>query len=319
MKNRIIPVLLLLCFILSACGSRVPAETTAPSDTSVTFTDDLECSVTVDNPQRVAPLLGSFAQVWMLAGGTVHATAEDAWDDLDLDLPESAINLGHTKKLSLELLLEANPDFVLASVNTRQQVEWHETLEAAGIPVAYFDISDFDDYLRLLSICTDITGKKELYAQNGEAVQKQIEAVLEQSKARLEKAEPPTVLSMVASASNIFAKNSQGNVLGEMLNNLGCINIADSDSVLLENLSIEHILQADPDYIFIVQRGDDTEGTQQHVRQVMSENPAWAQLSAVQKGRVYFMDKTLYNLKPNHRWGEAYEQLEAIFRDSQND
>ena len=88
-------------------------------------------------------------------------------------------------------------------------------------------------------------------------------------------------------------------------------------AILLENLSLEHILRADPDYIFIVQRGDDEAGMRQHVRQLMSENPAWGQLSAVQNARVYFMEKNLYNLKPNHRWGEAYEKLEAIFRDNQ--
>lgn len=317
MKVRIISLVLILCIFLSACGNRVLPESPESSDTAVTFTDDLGRTVTVNAPRRVAPLLGSFAQIWMLAGGTVHATAEDAWDDLALDLPETAINLGHTKKLSLELLLDAEPDLILASVNTIQQVEWKDTLEATGIPVAYFDISDFDDYLRLLSICTDITGRKDLYENNGTAVQKQIEAVLQQSKSRLANREPPTVLSLVASASNVYVKNSRGNVLGEMLQNLGCINIADSDNFLLENLSLEHILQADPDYIFIVQRGDDEAGMRQHVRQVMSENPAWGQLSAVQNGRVYFMEKNLYNLKPNHRWGEAYEKLEAIFRDNQ--
>jgi len=31
------------------------------------------------------------------------------------------------------------------------------------------------------------------------------------------------------------------------------------------------------------------------------------------------MEKNLYNLKPNHRWGEAYEKLEAIFRENQSD
>lgn len=317
MKVRTISLLLILCLLFSACGSQKSAESQKTPDTGITFTDDLGRRVTVDAPKRVAPLLGSFAQVWMLAGGTVHATAEDAWEDLHLDLPESAINLGHTKKLSLELLLDAEPDFILASVNTRQQVEWKETLEATGIPVAYFDISDFDDYLRLLSVCTDITGQKELYEKNGREVQKQIEAVRQQSKTRLEKQNPPTVLSMVASAGNVYVKNSQGNVLGEMLHDLGCINIADSESHLLENLSLEHILQADPDYIFIVQRGDDTEGMRRHVRQMMSENPAWGQLSAVQNNRIYFMEKNLYNLKPNHRWGEAYEKLEAIFRENQ--
>lgn len=317
MKIRMISLALVICMLLAACGSQRPPESLKPSAMSVTFTDDLGRSVTVDNPQRVAPLLGSFAQVWMLAGGTVHATAEDAWDDLNLELPEAAINLGHTKNLSLELLLDAEPDLILASVNTRQQVEWKETLEATGIPVAYFDISDFDDYLRLLSICTDITGCKELYAANGTEVRKQIESVLEQSKARLADAEPPTVLSMVASASNVYVKNSQGNVLGEMLYNLGCVNIADSESLLLENLSLEHILEADPDYIFIVQRGDDEEGMHQYVRQMMEENPAWGQLSAVRNGHIFFMEKNLYNLKPNHRWGEAYERLEAILRDNQ--
>ena len=317
MRVRILSLLLVFCLFLSACGSQESPESPEVLDSAVTFTDDLGRSITVDSPRRVAPLLGSFAQIWMLAGGTVHATAEDAWDDLNLDLPETAINLGHTKKLSLELLLEAEPDFILASLNTRQQVEWMETLEATGIPVAYFDISDFEDYLRLLDLCTNITGRKELYKENGTAVQKQIEAVVEQSKARLEKEAPPTVLSMVASATNVYVKNSQGNVLGEMLHKLGCVNIADSDSLLLENLSLEHILQADPDYIFIVQRGDDEEGMRQYVRQIMLENPAWGQLTAVQNGSVYFMEKNLYNLKPNHRWGEAYEKLEAIFRDHQ--
>jgi len=319
MRVRILAFILIVCVFLSACGSRKVSESPELSDTAVTFTDDLGRSVTVDNPQKVAPLLGSFAQVWMLAGGTVYATAEDAWDDAHLDLPESANNLGHIKRLSLELLLEAEPDLILASVNTIQQVEWRDTLEATGIPVAYFDISDFDDFLRLLSICTDITGREDLYEKNGTDIQQQIEAVVQQSKARLEDEEAPTVLSMVASASNVYVKNSQGNVLGEMLYKLGCINIADSETLLLENLSLEHILQADPDYIFIVQRGDDEAGMRQHVRQIMSENPAWGQLSAVQNDRVYFMEKNLYNLKPNHRWGEAYEKLEAIFQDNQGD
>ena len=170
MRAGILSLMLVFCLLLSACGSGKSAEIPEPSAEAVTFADDLGRSVTVNNPKRVAPLLGSFAQIWMLAGGTVHATAEDAWDDLQLELPASAINLGHTKKLSLELLLEAEPDFILASINTRQHMEWKETLEATGIPVAYFDISDFDDYLRLLSICTDLTGRKDLYETNGTAV-----------------------------------------------------------------------------------------------------------------------------------------------------
>ena len=277
-----------------------------------TFSDDLDRIVTVENPQRVAPLLGSFAQVWYLAGGTIYASADDAWEDFDLPLPEDAVNLGMTKELSMEKLFAAEPDFIIASANTAQQVQWQDTLEKTGIPVAYFDVSDFDDYLRMLKICTDITGRPDLYEEKGLAVQTQIEAVIAQSQARLKSKDAPTVLSLRASASSIRAKNSQGNVLGEILRALGCVNIADSDDSLLENLSIEHILQADPDYIFFVQQGDDAQGMAENVQRFMAENPAWGQLTAVKEGRVFYLDKALYGLKPNDRWGEAYEKIESI-------
>jgi iron complex transport system substrate-binding protein len=317
MKRNLMAILLTVCIFICGCGANDISATTVittENETSeeITFTDDLERTVTVTQPKRVAALLGSFAQIWMLSGGEVIATADDAWDDLSLDLSEDTVNLGNTKQLSLEQLLAADPDFILASTNTRQNIEWQETLDATGIPTAYFDISDFEDYLRLLKVCTDITGKKDLYEEHGTKVSKQINDVIFQSESRLEDKEPPTVLSMVASASNIFAKNSEGNVLGEMLKSLGCINIADSDSMILENLSIEHIIESDPDYIFFVQRGDNEEGMKDHVQRTLMEQPAWAELTAVKNGHVYFMEKNLYNLKPNHRWGDAYQKLEDI-------
>ena len=305
MKRRMF-ALILLVSLLCGCGNAA-APAASESNTAVTFTDDLGRTVTVDDPQRVAALLGSFAQVWMLAGGEVIATADDAWDDLGLELSADAVNLGNTKSLSLEALLASEPDFILASTNTRQNVEWRDTLESIGIPVAYFDVSSFEDYLNLLEICTNITGRADLFEMYGTAVADEIAAVKEKART-----DSPTVLSMVASASAVHAKNSEGNVLGEMLRDMGCVNIADSNEMLLENLSIEYIVECDPDYIFFVQRGDDEEGMHAYVDELLGSNPAWNSLTAVQEGRVYFMEKNLFNLKPNHRWGEAYEKLETI-------
>ena len=302
MKIKLFP-LFLACLMLF-CGCSQPAALVE----GYTFTDDLGRSVTVREPQRVAALLGSFAQIWMLAGGEVCATADDAWDDLGLELAEDTVNLGNTKSLSLELLLAAQPDFILASTNTRQNMEWQQTLDATGIPVAYFDVADFDDYLRLLKICTDITGCSERYEEHGTQVAAQIDAVLQER----EGADAPKVLCMRASSSSISVKNSQDNVLGEMLYTLGCTNIADVNDSLLEDLSMEYILQEDPDFIFLVQRGDDAEGMRDYVARTLESDPVWSCLTAVQEGRVYFMDKNLYNLKPNHRWGEAYELLAEI-------
>ncbi len=281
----------------------------------VTFTDDLGREVTVPiNPERVTALLGSFAHMWSLAGGTVVGTADDAWDEFGMELPETTINIGSTKKASLEKVFESNPDFIMASAGTRIHLEWQDTLEASNIPTAYFEVSSFEDYLRILDICTQITGRKDLYEINGIAQQERINAVIEKSKERLAKEkEAPKVLFLRVSASAVYAKSNKDTVLGEMLEDLGCVNIADREQSLLENVSIEYILEQEPDYIFVVQLGDNEEGTKQFMESLFREQPAWNSLSAVKEGRMIYLDKQLYSLKPNDRWAEAYEKLEEIF------
>lgn len=297
-------VFALLILLISACGRK---DTGTAGGEGYTFTDDLGREVTVESHERVAVLLGSYADMWVLAGGEVCAAPVDAFEDFELPM-EGAVNLGETKQLSLEMLLSADPDLVLASTNTPQHLEWQQSLESAGITVVYFDVNCFQDYLRVLKICTDITGQPEKYEQYGNGIQDRIDEIL----SLYQEEEPRTVLYLRASATSIRAKGNSGNVLGEMLESLGCINIADADDSLLENLSVESILLQNPDYILIVQSGDDQEGTKKNVEAMFAENPVWNELDAVREGRVHILDKHLYNMKPNARWAEAYETLAQI-------
>lgn len=305
--KRVISLCLLLALLL--CGCSAPTEENGAE--GYTFTDDLDRTVTVTSTERVAALLGSYADIWLLAGGTVCAAADDAWDDFDLPLSEDTVNLGGTKDLSLEALLASAPTFVLASTNTPQHLEWESALQGAGITVAYFDVSSFDDYLRMLKTCTELTGNTACYEQYGAEVAAVVEEVTSRSRAAMEE-DAATVLVLRASASSIRAKNSEGNVLGELLCDMGCINIADSDSNLLENLSVESIYLQDPDHIFIVQVGDDAAGMKENINRFFAENPLWLELDAVKNDKVHYMDKRLFNLKPNAYWGESYIQLEEI-------
>lgn len=306
--KRVISLCLLLALLLCGCGAPVGES----EGEGYTFTDDLGRAVTVESTARVAALLGSYADIWLLAGGTVCAAADDAWDDFKLPLSEDTVNLGGTKDLSLESLLAAAPTFVLASTNTPQHLEWESALQGAGITVAYFDVSSFEDYLRMLKTCTELTGNAEGYEQYGESVAAVVEEVTSRSCEAMEKNGAATVLVLRASASSIRAKNSEGNVLGELLRDMGCHNIADSDSNLLENLSVESIYLQNPDHVFIVQVGDDAEGMKENLHCFFAENPLWLELDAVKNDRVHYMDKRLFNLKPNAYWGESYIQLEEI-------
>ena len=216
-------------------------------------------------------------------------------------------NLGGVKETNLEVLLAAQPDLVLASSNTAAQVDLLPTLEQAGLNVAYFMVSNFDEYLHMLDICTQITGREDCYEQYGQALEEQVE----QARQRADGSQPK-VLYVRATGSSCKVKNSQDSVLGEMLADLDCINIADSQSSLLEQLSLEVILQEDPDFIFAVLQGSDPTDAQRTLDETLLSNPAWQSLTAVKEGRFHVMDDQLYNLKPNARWGEAYEQLAQI-------
>lgn len=310
--KHIFALILMISMLLASCGS---VSETPVSDNAVTFTDALDRTVTVENPRRVAALLGSFADVWMLSGGTLCAAADDAWEDFGLE-SDSVVNIGGAHTPSLEMLLSADPDFVIASSSTASNVEMLETLEAAGVTVAYFDVDNFSDYLQMLDICTDITGRKDLYDQNGLQLQTQIEEVKKLYTRENIPQEQKKVLLIRAAASVIKAKGSTGTILGEMLADMGCINIADSELALLENLSVEAVIQEQPYHIFVVTMGSDTDGARAALENLFRENPAWNTLEAVEFGRMYFMDKKLFNLKPNELWAEAYRILyETLTKD----
>ncbi len=298
----------LLASLLGGCSQS--NESSEISDT-VTFTDALDRTVTVNkNPERTAALLGSFADTWILSGGEICAAPEDAWDDYGLELKD-AVNLGGAHSPSLESLLSADPDFVIASASTKADVEMKETLENAGITVAYFDVDNFNDYLAMLKICTDITGRNDLYEQNGEKVKEEIEKIKKDFSSANLTEEKRTVLLLRTSASLLKAKGSEGTVLGEMLNDLNLINIADGDETLLENLSVESVIRQEPYRIFAVSMGDE-DAAKKNLSKTMEENPAWGKLDAVAQNRLHIMDKKLFNLKPNANWAKAYEQLVEI-------
>ena len=299
----------------SAGGASAAATAPADSGAACTFTDDLSREVTLEAaPRRVAALTGSYADIWCTAGGrdTLVASASDAWTDFDLGLGEEVANIGGAMGVSVEELLAAAPDLVLASTNIPSNQEMLPALDAAGVDVAFFSVDTFEDYLRMLEICTGLTGSPEAYQTYGEAVAEEIEAARARAAAALEEQGPEKVLYIRAAASVVKPKGSNGTVLGEMLADLGCINIADQDQSLLEDLSMEAILAADPDKILIVLQGADPEPAKAQLEGEVLSNPAWQQLTAVREGRVYYMDKDLYHLKPNARWGEAYDHLVEI-------
>lgn len=64
------------------------------------------------------------------------------------------------------------------------QTDLKDTLQAAGIPVAYFNVTTFDDYLRMLKTCCNITGDAEAYKDNGAEVAEGIDAIKKKAEGK---------------------------------------------------------------------------------------------------------------------------------------
>ena len=131
-------------------------------------------------------------------------------------------------------------------------------------------------------------------------------------KSQAAQKQSPKVLYIRAAGSGAKVKNSKGSVLGEMLKDLNAQNIADTQNALLENLSMETILQENPSHIFLVYQGSDDTKARKQMEEAVLSNPLWQSLDAVKNGKVHVMDPSLYNLKPNDKWADAYEGLYNI-------
>lgn len=270
-----------------------------------TFTDDIGEAVSLTPPARVAALSGSLAQIWLLAGGQVTCVTQDALEERELDLGEGVVNAGSLKTPSAELILASGADFALLTPTLAGHVALGETLRSAGVRAAFFEVETFEDYLRCLDFCTRLTGQAERYALYGASVQAQVEEVIALAQGQ---EESPRVLLLRAYSTGVKAKNSENNMVGAMLRDLGCRNIADGDDTLLENLTLEKIVAEDPDFIFITTMGADDKALAALAEQLQS-GPAWAGLTAVREGRCFVLPKELFHYKPCERWGESYRQL----------
>lgn len=309
---KIIAVLLLFCFTLTACGSNKTPQQSSSNEESYTFTDAIGQEITVHNPQRVVSLMGSFSEIWLLAGGadTLVGTSYDTVDNRDLGLSEDVAIIGTYQNPNIEAILALNPDLVLLSSETTRtdsHVALKDALSDAGITAAYFSVTHFEDYLNMLKICTDITGNAEAYQTYGVAVQERIANIIDTNMPE----SAPSVLLMITYSGGIRAQSSD-TMTGKMLADLGGQNILDAYPSMLQDFSVEKIMEADPDYIFVIPMGNDDALAQKNLKETVESNPAWNQLTAVVNDRYILLPKDQFLYKPNAAWDESYAYLAAI-------
>ena len=310
MKRKILyilTVLLLTASMTAGCGS-------ATEDTrsgTVTITDSAGNKASLKKDAKIVSLYASYAECYLLAGGTLTGVTKDAFTERDLGISKDTAIVGTVKEPNVESIIALNPDYVIMSADLTSHADIEDNLKSAGIRYGYYRVDTFEDYSFIMSQFCAVTGRDDLFEKNVTAIENQIEEI---KKTAFPPENAPKVLLMRAFSTGVRAKGAD-NTAGIILRDLGCRNIVDDNPSLLEELSTEKIIEEDPDYIFISTMGDE-EAALAFMNDNMMNNPAWNGLKAVKNNNCHILPKELFHYKPNNRWADSYSYIaEILFND----
>ena len=294
---------LILCMLVSitACTT----QTTNSTQEKTAITDALGNTEYLSKDARVVCGFSSFAEMWLLSGGSLVGVTDDAISERGLDVGDNAEIIGTVKHIDLEKVVSLQPDYVILSADLTAHMSLKESLESMNVPYGYFKEDTFDDYKAIMEQFCKINDREDLYEEKVLNVEKEINDI----KAQIPETDS-TCLVIRAFSTGMKAK-SDANLAGLILKEFGLTNIAENDKSMLEDLSLEHIVKQDPDYIFVLTMGNEDDA-KKYLQENVQNNPAWSELSAVKNERFYMLPKNLFHNKPNNRWSESYEYIAKL-------
>lgn len=299
--KKVLALIMLVVFTFAACGE--PAAP-APDGSGVSISDTAGETVELPEHPKVVCLYGSYAQAWLLSGGELVGVTEDAVKERELDVGDAQI-VGTVKEPNAEAIIALDPDLLILSSDIAAQQDMLDVFKGAGIPCLSYRVDTFEDYSAMMYQFCKVNGGDALFEEYVSKPAKQIESA--KKEYGFDGDSGPRVMLIRAFSTGIKAK-ADDELAGAIMKDLGCHNIADDHPSMLEDLSLEEVISADPDFIFVTTMGDE-EAALGYLTGITETNPAWKGLTAIKEGRFYVLPKDLFHYKPNERWGESYEYL----------
>ncbi len=248
---------------------------------------------------------------------TSPATAQIC-DKLELDLvgvcttsstlPERYADLptvGTAMSPDMEIVSSLNPDYVLSPSTLQSDLE--PKYEAAGLNSIFLDLKSVDGMYNSIESLGEKFGRQE----QAQALVDEYQAYMaDYTSQNGDKSSPKVLILMGLPGSYIVATESS--YVGNLVKLAGGENVyGDGDGKDFLNANTEDMLTKSPDIILRAAHALPDE-----VKQMFAEefetNDIWKHFSAVQNGKVYDLDPSLFNMSANFHWTEALDALEPL-------
>ncbi len=286
----------------TAPAEETAAEETAPAEEAafetVEFTDSLGRTVTLPaDITRIAPsgavatmMLAAIAPECMV---TVNATPSDrqmAFLSSNLaSLPETGQMYGSKANLNLETLLSADPQVVIDLGDKKGDIaaDLDALQEQIGIPVIFLEA----DLPHMAAAFRTLGGLLSGKADRGEAIASLIDrttAMAAENAAKI--TDDMRVRAMYTTGEDGLGTNAAGSVQAQVLDLVGVENAVVVEDVTNKGggniISLEQLYNFDPDVILFDANS---------IYETVTDDPAWAQLTAISTGKYYEVPGSPYS------------------------
>ena len=292
--------LVMIVLALAGCGK----STSSSSATTKELTFNGQTYTVPKDPQKIAVLSNSVLSMLYAVDGKAISRVNTT-DSLPPEI-EALPALGQTANINMEQLLGLNPDLVLGLEN--QHKKYEAQLQSSKIPTVLINYDGIKDNVPLLTFLGELT--------NHQDKAKTVIATYENNIAKVKDAvkgqQPARVAVLRATGKGVTAE-TDASITASMVKELGMTNVVTShlDKTTTDKTvpySLETLAADDPDIIFVVTMGKEEEITKA-MKKAMTDNPAWANLKAVQNNRVVYLPSKLFLLNPGLQTPEAIARL----------
>lgn len=292
--------LVMIVLALAGCGK----STSSSSATTKELTFNGQTYTVPKDPQKIAVLSNSILSMLYAVDGKAISRVSTT-DKLPPEI-EALPVLGQTANINMEQLLGLNPDLVLGLEN--QHKKYESQLQSSKIPTVLINYDGIKDNVPLIKFLGALTNHEDKATTLANTYESNVNKVKDSVKAQ----QPARVAVLRATGKGVTAETDAA-ITASMVKDLGMTNVVSThlDKTTTDKTvpySLETLAADDPDIIFVVTMGKEEEITKA-MKKAMTDNPAWANLKAVQNNRVVYLPSKLFLLNPGLQTPEAMARL----------
>ena len=292
--------LVMIVLALAGCGKT----TSSSSATTKELTYNGQTYTVPKDPQKIAVLSNSVLSMLYAVDGKAISRVSTT-DALPPEI-EALPVLGQTANINMEQLLGLNPDLVLGLEN--QHKKYESQLQSSKIPTVLINYDGIKDNVPLIKFLGALTNHEDKATTLANTYESNVNKVKDSVKAQ----QPARVAVLRATGKGVTAETDAA-ITASMVKDLGMTNVVSThlDKTTTDKTvpySLETLAADDPDIIFVVTMGKEEEITKA-MKKAMTDNPAWANLKAVQNNRVVYLPSKLFLLNPGLQTPEAMARL----------